>query len=150
MKRNIQLSDNRVLSYVIPEKLERKLPPDVKERWLNDLRSGEFAQGDCFLKHDGKFCCLGVLVKDALVELESVELERSGNVWAYMNEASFIPTESLEFCWLGPKGTLPVTCYTRTTTAHGHEHVINHDSLVSLNDSRVPFSTIAQVIEDLL
>ncbi len=44
----------------------KKLPPDIKARWLTALRSGEYKQGKNRLRNtqsDGKFvyCCLGVL-----------------------------------------------------------------------------------------
>ena len=38
-----------------------KLDPEVKEKWLAALRSGEYEQGDGQLCYNGKFCCLGVL-----------------------------------------------------------------------------------------
>lgn len=38
-----------------------KLDPEVKEKWLTALRSGEYEQGDGQLCYNGKFCCLGVL-----------------------------------------------------------------------------------------
>lgn len=38
-----------------------KLDPEVKEKWLTALRSGEYEQGVGQLCYNGKFCCLGVL-----------------------------------------------------------------------------------------
>lgn len=38
------------------------MKPEIKERWLKALRSGEYEQGESALKtNDDKFCCLGVL-----------------------------------------------------------------------------------------
>jgi hypothetical protein len=34
---------------------------EIKKRWVDALRSGEFRQGRRYLKRDGKYCCLGVL-----------------------------------------------------------------------------------------
>lgn len=40
----------------------RKMNPEVKAKWLEDLRSGEFRQGRSHLKDGfGNMCCLGVL-----------------------------------------------------------------------------------------
>lgn len=41
---------------------ERKLNPEVKEKWVAALRSGQYTQGRNALQtEDHKFCCLGVL-----------------------------------------------------------------------------------------
>lgn len=34
---------------------------EVRRRWTEALRSGEYPQGKRFLNKDGRFCCLGVL-----------------------------------------------------------------------------------------
>lgn len=36
---------------------------EVKEKWLSDLRSGEFDQGIAYLCQNGNYCCLGVLLE---------------------------------------------------------------------------------------
>jgi len=33
----------------------------IKEKWVEALRSGKYEQGQSALKRDGRFCCLGVL-----------------------------------------------------------------------------------------
>lgn len=37
------------------------MSPELKTRWLEALRSGEYKQGRAYLRKDDKFCCLGVL-----------------------------------------------------------------------------------------
>jgi hypothetical protein len=37
------------------------LKPEVREKWVAALRSGEYTQGTRALNRDGKFCCLGIL-----------------------------------------------------------------------------------------
>lgn len=34
---------------------------ELKSKWVDALRSGNFKQGAGYLEHDGKHCCLGVL-----------------------------------------------------------------------------------------
>lgn len=36
------------------------LHPEVKQRWLEALRSGRYEQGAGYLNRDGQYCCLGV------------------------------------------------------------------------------------------
>lgn len=54
--------------------------PDIKTEWQRRLRSGEYQQGQGYLKRDGNHCCLGVLCEQA-VEAGIVESELSA---AYM------------------------------------------------------------------
>jgi len=45
--------------------------PDIKQRWLTALRSGEYKQGQKYLRRNGEYCCLGVLseiIKDEVPE----------------------------------------------------------------------------------
>jgi hypothetical protein len=46
------------------------LTEDVKQRWMKDLRSGEFQQGFGQLYNHSyrSYCCLGVLCKDNLAK----------------------------------------------------------------------------------
>lgn len=40
----------------------KKLPADIKAKWLEALRSGRYQQGRAILRSpDNNFCCLGVL-----------------------------------------------------------------------------------------
>lgn len=36
-------------------------PQELKQRWVEALRSGRYQQGRGYLRKDGKYCCLGVL-----------------------------------------------------------------------------------------
>lgn len=43
---------------------DQKMNPEIKTKWVEALRSGEYKQGVGWLKTaDGKMCCLGVLVE---------------------------------------------------------------------------------------
>jgi hypothetical protein len=44
---------------VLPD--EKRLDPEVKARWLEALRSGQYKQGHDALEYQGRYCCLGVL-----------------------------------------------------------------------------------------
>lgn len=37
------------------------MKPELKTKWVEALRSGEFKQGMKRLRHGGRHCCLGVL-----------------------------------------------------------------------------------------
>jgi hypothetical protein len=38
------------------------MTPELKAKWIEALRSGEYEQGDGALFSNGKYCCLGVLL----------------------------------------------------------------------------------------
>jgi hypothetical protein len=138
--------DGGTLTYTIPENLERKLPPEVKERWLRDLRSGEYKQGTkrlCTINDQTgqhEYCCLGVLVKDKL-QPDTFTVNRL----FYYHQSSGFTKDQPEFEWLEALGRLPEPI---TITRKSR----NRDTyfLSKLNDLGVPFTVIAEVIEDLL
>lgn len=39
------------------------MKPRLTKRWIKALRSGEYKQGQCYLKKEDKYCCLGVLIE---------------------------------------------------------------------------------------
>lgn len=41
------------------------MDPEIKRKWVEALRSGEYVQGQAKLKRDGMHCCLGVLCEVA-------------------------------------------------------------------------------------
>lgn len=49
---------------------------DIRDRWVEALRSGEYSQGYGELAIDGRYCCLGVLceiaVQDGIVTKENI------------------------------------------------------------------------------
>ncbi len=99
---------------------------EIKERWIKALNSGEYKQGTTFLNGPNGYCCLGVLcdlaAKDGLGEWEGVYgsktfISSSWNLPSMVNE------------WAGYINGLVVA------------------ELMGLNDSDVPFTEIAKVIE---
>lgn len=71
------------------------LKPEIKQRWVEALRSGEYKKGKYQLKNSyGEFCCLGVLC-----DLHSKE---TGENWGIPNTPSTIFIE-----YLGECSTLP-------------------------------------------
>ncbi len=58
----------------------------VKKKWVKALRSGDYDQGKHFLRHGGRYCCLGVLCdvqsKKALSGLKSLGTSQLPPRWA--------------------------------------------------------------------
>ena len=55
-------------------KVPMNMPQELKEKWVEALRSGEYKQGLGVLQVGGRFCCLGVLemVADGNVECSAM------------------------------------------------------------------------------
>lgn len=139
-----------------------KMKPEVKEAWLNALRSGEYEQGEGALhkiEEDGPdtFCCLGVLCELAFKAgaVERFETDTyAGANYAYGYDTRYPsdampPQEVVDWAFEGPAGAASDTylAHLGTREVEGDE-VYNNVWLPSLNDyKRLSFQSIARVIE---
>lgn len=116
---------------------------EVKTKWLDALRSGEYHQGAHYLRSRGgaedNFCCLGVLCELAVAEgvIESPLMDEE-MIYQYGPgaERSYLPKEVQ--AWAG----LP--------DMHGALLSSGDEpwcSLTEMNDQEIPFEEIANVIE---
>lgn len=123
----------------------KPMNPDVKAKWLEALRSGEYKQAEGVLRtRDDGYCCLGVLCQiasDEGVVPQPEQLPHAGN-----------------YHWTGSNG---VTGYMYLIPAvmewagiDSHTGVIetgdNYLSLSQMNDDGATFEAIADVIEQNL
>lgn len=102
------------------------MKPEIKQKWVEALRSGKYAQGEGSLRHQDKFCCLGVLCDVmgadwATRTLNGEEIERE--------DESYLREPVLEMAGLN----------------HGTQKNLAH-----MNDSQCPFIQIADLIEKTL
>lgn len=116
--------------------------PEVKAKWLEALRSGEYKQGTGHLNRGRRYCCLGVLCEVAIQEGLNLSVTREGpreNVTAfYNNSAGLLPEAVVE--WAGLTMTNP-EFFTDDQESW---------SLASKNDSGATFEEIANLIEEHL
>jgi hypothetical protein len=104
----------------------------IKQLWIDALRSGEYKQGRGRLKRDDAYCCLGVLC-----DLHRKETgakwwrSRDPGVDEYLCSSAALPMQVT--CWAGLKQDDPRTKGVQT--------------LAQLNDSGMDFQTIADIIE---
>ena len=124
----------------------KRMDPEIKAKWLEALRSGEFKQGQNVLRtaEDG-YCCLGVLcelavregvIGDPKFQIIDGSPSASGPSWEY-DGLSVYPSDQV-YEWAGMSSIL-VELNGRLL------------SLDYLNDAlRLPFSQIADLIEEQL
>lgn len=122
--------------------------PEVKEKWLSALRSGEFTQGKNLLHkvnpetQEETYCCLGVLcaiaVKDGVIEAplkRGIAQAAEEPYYVYASSTAFLPTQ--------------VQIWAGVDSDNGEFYDDdNQDSLIRLNDDGIPFTDIATVIEE--
>lgn len=120
--------------------------PEVKKKWLEALRGGEYLQGNGALHPtEDTFCCLGVLC--------DLYLREKGGEWVKSYHPT-VPFYLRDADGVKEKLTLPLIVadwaeissspLTKETTTPGDRKRL---SLVNLNDSGWNFNKIADVIE---
>jgi hypothetical protein len=112
---------------------------EVKEKWLEALRSGEYEQGRERLRSGDKFCCLGVLCEIYRKDMDNGEWRTYDK-----DDILFQTGATSKF------GTLPRVVINWSELPDDNPNV-THDGMVntlaSLNDNGESFETIADVIE---
>ncbi len=102
----------------------------VKQKWVDALKSGDYQQTRATLKDQSGFCCLGVLC-----DLYSKE---TGEDWVQDGRDYYPPTAVCE--WAGFVNTY------NPKVEYGEERL----SLADLNDNGKSFKEIAAIIQEQL
>ena len=121
----------------------------IKRKWLDALRSGDYEQGQNYLRYRDSYCCLGVLCDLYNDEAwgfrtEDGHTHSDDNVYLHSGEATVLPKEVQE--WAGLKDPNPaVVMEDKATSKRAY-----FDSIGQLNDGGVGFDKIADIIEEQL
>lgn len=143
-----------------------KLVPEIKQRWVEALRSGEYRQGFnklCVIDSEDSderlYCCLGVLCDLAVQD----GVTRWNNDWQHQNQTfvsietatALLPNSVIEWAF----GRIPEPVKIGALTWVAEEPMVQEmfngeldwESLATLNDSgKCNFSHIADLIEEQL
>lgn len=125
---------------------------DIKDRWVNALRSGDYEQGThCLLSESGSYCCLGVLCDLYMKESnEEVVWETSEDsygdkmkVGSFFGFTTILPKTIME--WAGLNDQSPSVTYVDMAGYGGPIMLSN------LNDEHdASFKELAELIEEQL
>jgi hypothetical protein len=130
--------------------------PQIKQKWLNALRSGEYQQTKGFLRKEDGFCCLGILC-DLYGKENNVEwnLTNNGHNYKFQESESYLPSSVME--WSGLSGNGKTLSVEQACSQLKREliHVnlggeTNLPFFSGLNDSGSTFNEIADLIEEHL
>ena len=109
--------------------------PQIKQKWVDALRSGDYQQTKGRLRKEDEFCCLGVLCdlygKENNVEWQHNEVDD----YFYEKNSTVLPLSVME--WADVDGQSADICNVTET-------------LAGLNDSGSTFNEIADLIENHL
>lgn len=120
---------------------------EIKARWIEALRSGNYEQGRYNLRRRDEFCCLGVLcdiVKDDVNYNWLPAQDDFGTIYKFAESDEILPElvaihAGLKDC--SPKVQVTVKC--------GNEEAIESQPLADLNDSwEYSFERLADLIEE--
>ena len=137
---------------------------DIKDEWVRRLRSGDYEQGQGYLRFGDKYCCLGVLCDMAVEAGVIVETYSSlEKVSSFGRDGADLQTQMLPISvakWSGLMGTPAVTQEGTEIRIHAdlpydipREDPENgwilteKQDLMELNDDEISFKEIATVIE---
>ena len=109
--------------------------PQIKQKWVDALRSGEYQQTQERLRKEDGFCCLGVLC-DLYIKENNVEWEiNEDDMYRYEKHSAVLPPSVVE--WAGVEDSNPYV--------NG-----GIGTLSGLNDKGFTFNEIAGLIEEHL
>lgn len=123
----------KILKIILAE-LNVSMKADIKQRWVEALRSGQYKQGRGFLKRNNAYCCLGVLCELHRQDFPNKGWQlnnQHGGQFSYSlrNAVNYPPEEVSDWAGLGPSV---------------------YNLLADANDSGADFPTIASLIEEML
>ena len=133
--------------------LKTKMNPEVKQKWIDALRSGDYEQGSEKLRSVTGYCCLGVLC-DLYAREHDTQWEFRGydelsdetnphpmDYWYFDEHSEFLPESVMN--WAGLKTHNPPM---RVDSDDG----FYTDEIANLNDSGYTFNDLSKLIEQQL
>lgn len=124
---------------------------EIKQKWVDALRSGKYEQGSEKLRSHQGYCCLGVLC-DLYSQEQNTEWDFHGayeeentpmDYWYFDGESEFLPESVRE--WAGFSVASPqVKVY---VTDDDEDDWFYNEDIANLNDNGYTFNALADLIE---
>jgi len=132
--------------------LKTKMNTEVKQKWIDALRSGKYEQGSEKLRSVTGYCCLGVLC-DLYSKEQGAEWEFRGitetnlqpkDYWYFEGESEFLPDSVKD--WAGMECKNP-SLRVDVTDNDDEDDWFYNDEIANLNDSGYTFNELSKLIE---
>jgi len=134
--------------------LKTKMNPEIKQKWVDALRSGKYDQGSEKLRSHQGYCCLGVLC-DLYAQEQNQEWEFQGafeeentqptDYWYFDGESEFLPDSVRE--WAGMTFKNPQV-RVDVSPEEDEDDWFYHDDIANLNDTGYTFNDLAKLIKE--
>ncbi len=122
--------------------------PEIKERWLKALRSGEYKQARKQLRFHDHYCCLGVLC-----DLHSKETGTQWHRGSYPHKTGDPDLTYHTITYMKMEGLLPEEVSAWAGISDSDPKISRGEQSVKLsklNDDGASFTEIAELIEECL
>jgi hypothetical protein len=139
--------------------LKTKMNPEVKQKWIDALRSGDYEQGSEKLRGVNGYCCLGVLC-DIYAREHDTQWEFRGydelsdesnphpmDYWYFDDQSEFLP--KIVMNWAGLKTHNP-SVRVDIEDNFGDDNSFYTDEIANVNDSGYTFMDLSKIIEQQL
>lgn len=132
-----------------------KMNPEVKQKWIDALRSGKYEQGSEKLRTMTGYCCLGVLC-NIYAQEHNTQWKFKGydetnlqpkDYWYFGEQSEFLPEFVMD--WAGLKLNCPVVKID-VDEDDGDDAWFYHEQIADLNDSGYTFNDLSNLIEQQL
>jgi hypothetical protein len=127
--------------------------PEIKALWLAALRSGEYKQGTACLKNmHCEYCCLGVLTDLYIKATNGEWIKHESQRYSLKGDGGLFYLADEVALWAGltkeehESDFNPVVIVSDEIKTR-YQMPANKTNVASLNDLRVPFNVIADIIE---
>jgi len=133
---------------------------EIKQRWIDALRSGEYPQTMGKLRDEGGYCCLGVLCELAVEDgIIAPPTQAAQGWWTYGSQVDLLPSGVMD--WAGLYDPNPsITVFKEVEDSYFDEELGEEvddyyetnepDSLAEFNDAGHDFIEIAYLIDEQL
>lgn len=128
---------------------------EIKQKWLEALRSGKYEQGKYYLNRDGVYCCLGVLCDLYLKEhnLQWQPIKKPEGTFVVKTHHAILERDVWNWAELpdeNPLIKLTTEDFKRANTVYNDAEEDLTCSLAGANDMGCTFEHIADLIEKQL
>jgi hypothetical protein len=113
---------------------------EVKEKWVEALRSGKYEQGTGYLCRDGQYCCLGVLCDVLGIDNKDYPHTRGAKTY-------FVDEDDHSSAFGLPRAALELTHLNSTSGRYQKDNGDFSDLITNNDEQGMSFSDIADIIE---
>ena len=119
----------------------------IKQKWIDALRSGKYTQAQSKLYSGHGFCCLGVLCDIYANQVDDI-------TWMKKDPSKTVDDDEWDYWYFDDQSEVLPECVSKWAELDENDPLVTKNfvltTLSSLNDKRVEFKDLSEVIEEQL